>query len=244
MARKKLHSDYQGKSKKDFKRAKQIKEQVKSVLIACEDKVSSPNYFKMIIQKLKEDKTITQDSLVIAQHEHVNPRGVLQDLLNHKKDDKTYKDFEHRWIVIDRDIARVDGGGHPKDDFLTALSEAKRKKVEVAYSNDCFEIWYLLHFGYRDTAISRDDIIKEVIKKLKDRNCVTFSKLNKENIKTKEMTELIFNELLELQNKAIKYAKKLLENYADSHNPESDNPSTRVFELVEILNKNNEDVNE
>lgn len=244
MARKKLHSDYQGKSKKDFKRAKQIKEQIKSVLIACEDKVSSPNYFKMIIQKLKEDKTITQDSLVIAQHEHVNPRGVLQDLLNHKKDDKTYKDFEHRWIVIDRDIARVDGGGHPKDDFLTALSEAKRKKVEVAYSNDCFEIWYLLHFGYRDTAISRDDIIKEVIKKLKDRNCVTFSKLNKENIKTKEMTELIFNELLELQNKAIKYAKKLLENYADSHNPESDNPSTRVFELVEILNKNNEDVNE
>ena len=88
------------------------------------------------------------------------------------------------------------------------------------------------------------NFVPRFIKKLKDRNCVTFSKLNKENIKTKEMTELIFNELLELQNKAIKYAKKLLENYADSHNPESDNPSTRVFELVEILNKNNEDVNE
>jgi hypothetical protein len=49
------------------------------------------------------------------------------------------------------------------------------------------------------------------------------------------MTELIFNELLELQKTAIKNAKKLLENYADLHNPESDNPSTRVFELVEIL---------
>lgn len=235
MARKKLYINNKEKSKDDFKRKKQIKEQVKSVLIACEDKISSPNYFKMIIKKLIEDKKITQDSLVIAKHEHVNPKGVLQDLLNHKKDDKTYKDFEHRWIVIDRDIARVNGGGHPKDDFLTALSEAKSKRVEVAYSNDCFEIWYLLHFVYRDTAISRDDVIKEVIKKLKDKNFETFSKLNKENIKTKEMTELIFNELLELQKTAIKNAKKLLENYADLHNPELDNPSTKVFELVEIL---------
>ncbi|OCL85694.1 hypothetical protein AAX26_01761 [Aliarcobacter thereius] len=235
MARKKLYTDNKEKSKDDFKRKKQIKEQVKSVLIACEDKISSPNYFKMIIKKLIEDKKITQDSLVIAKHEHVNPKGVLQDLLNHKKDDKTYKDFEHRWIVIDRDIARVNGGGHPKDDFLTALSEAKSKKVEVAYSNDCFEIWYLLHFVYRNTAISRDDVIKEVIKRLKDKNYKTFSKLNKDNIKTEAMTKLIFDELLELQKTAIKNAKKLLENYADLHNPETDNPSTKVFELVEIL---------
>ena len=68
----------------------------------------------------------------------------------------------------------------------------------------------MLHFVYRDTAISRDDVIKEVIKKLKDKNFATFSKLNKENIKTKEMTELIFNELLELQKTAIKNAKNYL----------------------------------
>lgn len=73
MARKKLYINNKEKSKDDFKRKKQIKEQVKSVLIACEDKISSPNYFKMIIKKLIGDKKITQDSLVIAKHEHVNP---------------------------------------------------------------------------------------------------------------------------------------------------------------------------
>ena len=82
MARKKLYTNNKEKSKDDFKRKKQIKEQVKSVLIACEDKISSPNYFKMIIKKLIEDKKITQDSLVIAKHVHVNPKGVLKDLLN------------------------------------------------------------------------------------------------------------------------------------------------------------------
>ncbi len=38
-----------------------------------------------------------------------------------------------------------------------------------------------------------------------------------------------------MQETAKKKKKKLLENYADLHNPELDNPSTRVFELVEIL---------
>ena len=235
MARRKLYNDNQEKSRKDFKRSKQTKEQIKSVLIACEDKISSPNYFKMIIKKLIEDKKITQDSLVIAKHEHVNPKGVLQDLINHKEDDNTYKDFEYRWIVIDRDIPRVNGGGHSKEDFLAAISEAKSKKVDVAYSNDCFEIWYLLHFVYRDVAIGRDDIIREVIKKLKDKNPTLFSKLNKDNIKSKNMTEAIFTELLELQETAIKNAKRLLESYGEVHNPEKDNPSTMVFKLVEIL---------
>ena len=48
MARKKLYTNNKEKSKDDFKRKKQIKEQVKSVLIACEDKISSPNYFNNV----------------------------------------------------------------------------------------------------------------------------------------------------------------------------------------------------
>ena len=151
MARRIKKDDSHKNTKDNCNRKKDTRNKVLSVIIACEDKISSPNYFKMIIKRLIEDKKITQDSLVIAKHEHVNPKGVLQDLLNYKKDDKTYKDFEHRWIVIDRDIARVNGGGHPKDDFLTALSEAKSKKVEVAYSNDClrFGICYILFIEIR-----------------------------------------------------------------------------------------------
>lgn len=48
MARRKLYTTNQEKSKNDFRRKKQIKEQVKSVLIACEDKISSPNYFNNV----------------------------------------------------------------------------------------------------------------------------------------------------------------------------------------------------
>lgn len=47
----------------------------------------------------------------------------------------------------------------------------------------------------------------------------------------------MYDTLISKQSQAIKYAKKLLLNYSPS-NPETDNPSTTVFKLVEELNKN------
>jgi len=229
----------QGKelNKLDFKRPKQNKNKIPDVIIACEDEVSAPTYFKMIVKKLIEAKVITQDSFVIADHKHTNPLGVLHDLKNHKsKHGKNYKEFEHKWIVIDRDIERVNGGGHNKEDFNNAINSAKESKVEVAYMNDSFELWYLLHFDYRTTAILRDEILEKVIEKLKVKNPHKFLKLNSENIKQKNYTKMVFDELLEFQEIAIKNAKKLLVSYGDSHNPENNNPSTTIHKLIEILN--------
>jgi len=221
---------------KDFQRKKAYKSKVPDVIIACEDSDSSPTYFKQIVRKLKEEKRITQDSLVVAKHRRTNPLGVLEDLIEHRCDNgKTYKNFEHKWIVIDRDIARVNGGGHSKEDFNRALQKAKNDKVQVAYSNDSFELWYLLHFEYRDTAILRDEISDKVIKKIKSINPHKFSSLDKTTIKQKNVTKEIFDALIDRQDIAVRNAKKLLESYGDSHDPESDNPSTTVHLLVEVL---------
>lgn len=226
---------------KDFQRKKADKPKIPDIIIACEDSVSSPIYFWLIVEKLIKQRLITQDSFVIANHNHSNPSGVLEDLKKHICDNgKTYKDFEHKWIVIDRDATRVNGGGHGRGDFNKALQNAKRLKVEVAYSNDSFELWYLLHFTYRSTAILRDDTLNEVIKKLKAKNPHKFAKLNKDNIKQENFTKLIFDELLELQVTAIENAKRLLTSYGAEHNPESDNPSTKVHLLVGVLNKLNQ----
>ena len=236
MARREKKSDNRKNTQDSYSRKKDTKNKILSVIIACEDEVSAPTYFKMIVRKLKENRIITQDSLVIANHKHNTPKGVLDDLIKYKEDGKNYKNFEHRWIVIDRDAPRVNGGGHSTDDFNGALSSAKSKQVEVASVNDSYELWYLLHFIPRTTAILRDEILKEVIKKLKEKNPTKFRDLDYENIKSEKYTEFIFEELLELQPIAIKNAKNLLESYGESHNPESDNPSTTIHKLVEILN--------
>lgn len=236
----KIHNKKKELEKKDFKRRVNDKTTIADILIACEDSVSSPTYFQMIVDILIQKKLITQDSFVIAKHKHTNPMGVLEDLKNHHKDGKKYKDFEHKWIVIDRDIERVNGGGHKAEDFNNALNNAKSKRsdldVEVAYINDAFELWYLLHFEYRNTAISRDEILKQLIKKLKEKEPHKFSKLNKSNIKQENYTKSIFETLKPLQEDAIRNATKLLKSYGKEHNPERDNPSTSIHNLVILLN--------
>ena len=131
-------------AKQDLKRKSETKEQIPDIIIACEDEASAPTYFKMLVKQLKNVKKITPDSFVIAKHTNTHPTGILEDLKNHRCgfSEKTYKNFQHKWIVIDRDKERVDGGGHSVQDFNNALVQAKQLKVQVAYSNDAFELWY------------------------------------------------------------------------------------------------------
>ena len=236
----KIHNRKKELEKSDFRRITNDRKTIPDIIIACEDSISSPTYFRMIVNRLIGQKIITQDSFVIAPHKHTNPMGVLKDLKSYEKDGKSYRDFDHKWIVIDRDSQRVYGGGHSKEDFNNALQNTKSKRsdlnIEVAYSNDSFELWYLLHFEYRNTAISRDEILIEVIKRLKEIDSYRFSKLTRDNIKQKNYTKHIFETLNPLQNIAIRNAKKLLDSYGSSHNPQSDNPSTTIHKLVKILN--------
>lgn len=225
-------------TKEALKRKSATKEQIPDIIIACEDEASAPAYFKALVSQLKEFRKITPDSFVIAKHTNTHPTGILEDLVKHKckSSGKDYKDFRHRWIVIDRDNERVDGGGHSTEDFNNALTKAIKLKVKVAYSNDAFELWYLLHFHYVDSAIARDDLLTKVIEKLQALNVPKFAQLNKNTIKQADVTKHIFEELYPLQGTAIDNANKLMAFHGECHNPESDNPSTTVHKLVGLLN--------
>jgi hypothetical protein len=198
------------------KRVKNTIDERKSIIIACEDSVSAPLYFNAIFDDLKKNHAIAAASLIIATHKHTDPCGVLKDLLAYPD----YENFSYKWIVIDRDEERTNSGGHTLANFKMAMITAKTQKVDVAYSNPCFEIWYLLHSEYRNTAIDRD----ELIKKLED--SIAYSKN-------------VLPDLKDLQDTAIKNANNLLQLWIDTqgiNTPETNNPSTTVHKLVEVLN--------
>ena len=204
-------------AKKDALRTQNSRNERETVLIACEDSVSAPLYFRHIFSDLKNNHAIAASSLVIANHKHTNPVGVLQDLRDHPD----YQDFDHKWIVIDRDEARTNGGGHTLESFNQALAEAKNEVIGVAYSNPCFEIWYLLHFEYRNTAIDRGELFKQLERDY--------------HYEKNALLELT----IEQQKTAIKNAQKLIESCKSTQgviNPATDNPSTTVHLLVELLN--------
>lgn len=128
---------------------------------------------------------------------------------------KSEKDYDQVWCVFDKD-------SFSNDNFNTAITIARNNEIEVAYSNEAFELWYLLHFSYVQTAISRHQYAGILNQYLPE----PYDKVNKN----------MYSLLLKDQDTAIKNAKRLLE-HQNLNNPATCNPITFVFELVEELNK-------
>ena len=221
MSRRKSKEDNKAEwNQRKLDRKKNIRKELIKVIIACEGTVTEKNYFESIFSRLIENHNITKTSLVIAKHSHTDPKGVLADLEKALEKDN---EFEHKWIVIDRDEMKPNGGGHSLENFNGAISSATSKGIQVAYSNPSFEIWYLLHFVYRNTPIDRVEVIKE---------------LNK-HIDYEKNSNTIYSQILQLQETAITNAKRLDSTYTNDGRilqPSVDNPSTTVYKLVEILN--------
>ena len=171
-------------------------------LIVCEGEKTEPNYFR----SFRVPKVVIE-----IQGLGYNPSKLVQEA----NDLKSQDDYDQVWCVFDRD-------DWTKEDFNNAISSAKKYGFKVAYSNEAFELWYVLHLEFLNTGIPRDDYIKKLTSLL--------GKKYQKNSKT------IYDNLLDKQDTAFKNAKKLLEEYKPSQ-PEQDNPSTTVHLLVEQLNR-------
>jgi hypothetical protein len=183
---------------KKYSRHENTLDQKLLMIIACEGEKTERYYFDSFFKILKEEKKLSKKSLVFATHQHTNPLGVLQDLKGFRDQGISYEDYQYRWIVIDRDEERSGGGGHTLDDFNQAIhqSENNQPKINVAWSNPSFEIWYLLHFNYNDTPIDRDLVITHLSKAMK----YSYQKESK----------TMYNELHDRLMKAISNTKKLM----------------------------------
>ena len=199
----------------------------KIYLIACEGQCTEPNYIRGLVNHQKKiGKIATGTEIKFAQHSHSDPSGVLQDLLK----TPNVESFDELWIVIDRDEIEPKGkgfGGHSNENFTEALTECKNKNVNVACSNPCFEFWIILHFEYRDTACTRDEIQKKALERVN-------TLLPKENqIKKVDKLKTIDNLYDLLKDKidfAMNNAKKLKNNES-----ENKNPSSGMFKLLASL---------
>ena len=183
--------------------------ETRKVLIVCEDELTSPNYFKKFPS--------SEDDLEIV------PVGTGHNTLSLVKEAIRIKNAAERsgskfisvWCVFDRD-------SFPSWNFNAAFALAKKNGIKVAYANQCFELWYWLHFDFQQTAVSRG----EYQKKLSDR---LGRKYNKNDLQ-------MYDDLIDRQPDAIRNSKKLISMHG-SNDPESADPSTTIHELVEYLNE-------
>lgn len=171
-------------------------------LIVCEGEKTEPNYFKSF--------PIPEEWLDVYGMGD-NTLGIVRKAIALKQE----KNYDQVWCVFDRD-------SFPVDKFNRSLELAQKHNINIAYSNEGFEIWYLLHFNFYDTAISRQNYKRMLSQLLTHRY--------------QKNSETIYEELKSRQPNAIRNARKLLAQYPFP-NPAKDNPSTTVHLLVEQLNR-------
>ena len=85
-----------------------------------------------------------------------NAEHLLQEALGYMRMAK-YADYDYYWLVFDCD-------DNSQEELQRVIAKAERNKVHWCFSNPCFELWYLLHFVYRDTPLTAFDLKKRLLK--------------------------------------------------------------------------------
>ncbi len=150
---------------------------------------------------------------VVVKGDGFNTRSLVEVALKERKESGPY---DQVWCVFDRD-------SFSKQNFNGAIQKAEAKGLKVAFSNEAFELWYVLHFEYLTATITRARYNSKLTEYLKR--------------KYKKNDSNMYDDLLLRQSKAVKHAKKLLKQYTSDKSPADNKPSTTVHLLVEELNK-------
>ena len=161
-----------------------------------------------------------------------NTQGLVEYVRRHRsewlakvQEDVAIEDFNQVWIVFDRD-------DFPADRFDNAIRSAERPMngYHVAWSNECFELWYVLHFKDRITRMGRDEIFRELTDCLRlDKNYASFKGEEGKDIHVK-MAKSPKRDI------AVRRARMLHDEMIRAHlAPHDANPCTLVYKLIEVL---------
>ncbi len=117
-----------------------IRSEKKNILIVCEGETERL-YFDSFPLKSANLKTISTGS---------NTKTLIKYAKKESEDAiKRDESYDQVWCVFDRD-------SFSKEQFNTAIQMAESSGFQVAWSNEAFELWYVLHFEYLNTGITRD----------------------------------------------------------------------------------------
>lgn len=195
-------------------------------LIVCEDGNTEPYYFRTF-EKHIPDETIFLRAVGTGR----SSKGVVEQAIveREKLAEEANKNVDEVWVVFDKDDAEKIPANTLR--FTDAFKIAQEEKMKVAYSNEVFELWLLLHFSDVSSInpIPRADIYSSLQTIIK-----TFE-THKQFVYEHGKTEVI-DALVELgsEAKAIERAEKLLAEQKGKQ-PIDANPSTTTHILVKRL---------
>lgn len=194
--------------------------------IFCEGQQTEPLYFEGF-KHLIENNPIYKDMVLIeiepCAAETMRIIGMAERFVR-----KNGIDRGQIWCVYDKDSS-------PAKDFNGVAERADRLNQEnpnlqyhAAWSNECIEFWFILHFAYYTSNNHRTEYMKFLNDKFKELGIGKYQKNMKD----------IFGILMEKGNPkmAIRYAKRIIKE-GEGKTPTEIAPGTKVYALAEELAK-------
>lgn len=200
------------------------------ILIVCEDENTEPYYFnqfKEMFLEILPKETVFLRSVGTGR----NSLGVVEQAILHRKRliEESGKEVDQTWAVFDKDdLDKTEGN---VKNFIKAFELGKLEDINIAYSNECFELWLLLHFEDVDTEseIPRAELYRRLENAIKAKDTSFNYKHGDNNVI--DFVREVGNE----QDAIIR--AQMLEKFhiAKKNTPISSNPTTLVYKLVKEL---------
>lgn len=184
-------------------------------LIVTDAEKTEKNYFEEIKNIIPD---VLKNDLQIKIYSNKPLAKIIDFATEQRNKDERFRDI---WLVFDRDEVK---------NFDKLIEDAKESKMNVAWSNPCFEIWLMSYFKNLENISTSKKC------------CDTFEKVFQDNTgkKYKKSEEKIYNILCEKgnENKAIERSReKYHQVRKDYSHPSKMIGCTTVYKLVEELKK-------
>jgi hypothetical protein len=205
-------------------RKRNSKDKRKYFLIVCEGEKTEPNYFESL--KLDLPKGVLTSCRIDIEGTGRNTVSLIEEALRIKSklENETSLSISKVWVVFDKDSFEPEQFNH-----AIHLCKNSVPKIGCAWTNQAFELWYLLHFHFYNTAINREMYQKLIEKNLKP-------KVGEQYQYQKNSTEMysLLKKYGSIES-AIKFSKKLESQFEGRNDHANHNPSTKVHHLVAEL---------
>ncbi len=133
---------------------------------------------------------------------------------------RSTEDFQQAevvWLMYDKDDFPLDNFDNTQ---YSAEGKTGTRQYRVAWSNECIELWFLLHFQDLSANVGRE----------------RYRELLKEYCQYEKNMKTIFEILRDKTDVAIARAKRQYETYGNIA-PSQMCPATRVYQLIEELQR-------
>jgi hypothetical protein len=216
------------KRREHKKRKRTPKPIVCRILIVCEGEKTEPNYFKSFDKNCNGTFIYELD----LQGGGINTIGVVDKAIELR--DKAHTPYDRVWAVFDKD-------SFSNKNFNGAITKATANNIDCAWSNEAFELWFLLHFYDRSTGMHRTEYEKALTDAVNSSGKYPKTKkfkYKKNDAKIKDILDQCGS-----QKNAIKWAEALNQTY-DNQKYSDQNPCTTVYKLVRQIIGEDEELNQ